>query len=305
MHAIHGLLWEQWRQSRYWVIGTCAFLLMLMAALARFRPWIMTQFYDDPFPLGAFAWVIGFTLLGMLFVNQRMRDISLVFPGRLFTLPCRTMPLVASQLLYKSGIAVLLGGLVALYHGLLLDQESPSALPIYLYLALVAILQALVLIARVAGAWSAIGAGTAGAFLLAGFFHFLEAGWGFAWDEAAPVVSLVAAAAGWCVALACGPAARHGVRKEREARIRFENGTLSLHLLQPVTLHKNFSSPTWAHAWYEWRRVTVWPLRAVLPVVAMLTFYALSGGGEDVALLSRFMLSEWPRRRPAAIFCSG
>lgn len=288
MHPIHGLLWEQWRQTRYWVIGTCAFPLMLTSAVARYRPWILAQFYDDTFPLGAFAWVIGFTLLGMLFVNQRMRDISLVFPGRLFTLPCGTMPLVASQLLYKSAVAILLGGLISVYQWLLLDQEGPSALAIYLYLALVAVVQALVLFARVAGAWPTLGASAVGAFLVVALFDFLESDWGFAWDEAAPFVSLAAVAAGWCVALACGPTARHGVRKEREARLSFENGTISLRLVQPVTFRKNFTSPAWAHAWYEWRRVCVWPLRAVLPVTTLLTLYALSGGDEDMALLSLY-----------------
>lgn len=288
MHTMQGLLWEQWRQTRYWIVGTCAFLTMIIAAVALYRPWLLRQFSGDTFPLDKFAWAIGFTLIGMLFVDQRMRDVSLYFPGRLFALPCRTALLVASQLLYKSVIAVVVGVLIALYHWLLLDQARPSALAVLLFLAMVAISEALVLHATVAGAWAAVGRATLWIGLALGVFYALEGFLNMHESEASVLVAVAAIALGWVQALAWGPAARHGAREKRRGFLTYENRTISLHLPQPVQLRWEFTSPTWAHGWYEWRRVTVWTGRTVVPASAALTLLTLWGADEGMAILTVF-----------------
>ncbi len=286
MHTMQGLLWEQWRQSRLWIVGTCAFLAMLIAAVALYRPWLLAQFHGDTFPLDKFAWAIGFTLIGMLFVDQRMRDVSLYFPGRLFALPCRTLPLVASQLLYKSAIAILLGTLIALYHWMLLDQARPSALAVLLFLAMVAVSQALVLLATIASAWTAVGAGGLWLGAVLGTVYALQEFLDLSESGASAVAASASTALGWGLALAWGPAARHGVGERCKTFLTYENRTISVRLPQPIRFQWDFTSPAWAHTWYEWRRVTVWTVRVVVPASGVLTLLALWGVNEDLALLS-------------------
>lgn len=285
MHAVRGLIWEQWRQSRYWIVGSSAFLLMLTGGVALNRAWIADHFHGH-FELENLAWVIGFTAIGLLFVNQRLREVTLNFPRRQFALPCRTVPLVASHLLYKSGIAVLLGALIALYHWVLLEQDGPSVLPVVLFLALVAATQAVVMLAAILGPWRAVGAGVATGAGALFFFYALEEQLHLSEGDAAVATALGLTVFGWAGALACGPAARHGRRGERRERsglpgFSLGGNTVSLRLAQPVVIRWDFSAPLWAQCWYEWRRVLVWVPRIVLPSVAVLSLNLLRGGNAN------------------------
>lgn len=271
MHAIHGLLWEQWRQSRYWVIGTTAFLILLTGGVWFNRPWIMDEFHNDPFVLDRFAWMVAFTALGLLFINYRIHDVSLQFPRRQFALPCRTLPLMACHLVYKSAIAVLLGGLISAYQWVLMEQAQPSALPIALFLALVAVAQALIMLGALFGPWTGMALGLASAPFTLLLYYALGDVAVLGEDRGAYVTAVVVALIGWAVSLACAPATRHG-RRENPAttpRWAYDGTTLSVRIPRPVVLQWNFSSPVWAQCWYEWRRVLVWVPRVIAPALVL------------------------------------
>lgn len=268
MPAMRGLLWEQWRQSRFWILGTCAFLILLTGLVALKRPWLLWAVDQNVAALDTLVWVVGFTLLGLLFGNEGPGDITLHFPGRLFALPCRTSTLVASQLLYKSAVAVLVGGLVAIYRWMLLDQDLPSPQPIILFLGLVSGVQGLILLAAVRGARSALrwgalagGAGLALIYGLQAVFHLSE-------DGAASVTVVAIAGLGWLVSLACGPGARQGGHIGSDVAYRW--GTVGSRFLPGTELrHRAFSSPAWANCWYEWRRGVIWVPRVLLPATGI------------------------------------
>lgn len=284
MRAFQGLLWEQWRQSRLWVVAAYAFLLVLTVAVTLYRPWMLAQFYGDTYPLDKFAWALGVTLIGMLFVDQRMREVSLHFPRRLFALPCRTVPLVASQLLYKSAIAALMGVLIALYHVLLLKEHSLSLMPVLMLLALVGVCQSVSMIAvafgvRIAVVSAGIGSGLAFLFygLMLNLLMLAEA-------EAAQATALLTALTGWSVAMAVAPASRHGLkRKSFGGRL---SGPALPRIKAPLILEWNFATPVWAHAWYEWRRVTNWTARIAIAAAVLVALSNLGGPLGGFALLS-------------------
>lgn len=276
MHAMRGLLWEQWRQSRYWVLCTCVFLIVLTGVVALGRPWLLRMFGPDFSALDTLAWVVGFTLLGMLFVNQRMGDITLHFPGRLFALPCRTNAVVTSQLLYKSGIAVLLGALIAIFHCVLLSQERPSLHPIILFLALVSGVQGLVLLATVRDTRSALCWGTLAGGLCLTVIYSLQEVLHLSEDAAIYVAASAMTGLGWLVALACGPGARQCGRAETSGKSALSmDGAVSRELSRPVFYIGAFSSPAWAQCWYAWRRTVVWVPRILLPATLLWTLGAL------------------------------
>jgi hypothetical protein len=114
MHTYQGLFWEHWNQSRLWIIGAASFLLLMTLSVWLNHDWIMREFRNDPFELDKFAWVVGFTAVGLMFVNYRVREVNLYFPRRQFALPCRTMPIVLSHLVFKTLAAAGLGLLIAL-----------------------------------------------------------------------------------------------------------------------------------------------------------------------------------------------
>ena len=282
MHTMQGLLWEQWRQSRLWIVASGAFLIMMTFGVWMNHDWIMRHSSNDPFELDKLAWIIGFTAIGLLFVNQRIREVTLQFPRRQFVLPCGTLSLVASHLLFKSLIAVVLGGLIAFYHSVLFAQPQPAYLAIALLLALVASVQALVMLAAIFGPWQAIitGGATAGAALYV--YFYLNEAWRLEHSEAAAFTSLVLIAAGWSVSLACGPAARYGRAGSRAGAgmSAWGGGRIVPRLARPVEIQWVFTAPLWAQCWYEWRQVLVWVPRVLAPSALLCSLVGLTGETE-------------------------
>ena len=194
MHTMQGLLWEQWRQNRLWIVASGAFLLMMTFGVWLNQAWILRHFRNDPFELNMLAWIIGITAIGLLFVDQRLREVTLQFPRRQFALPCGTLALVASHLLFKSLIAVALAVLIAFYHSVLFAQPQSFFMTIMILLALVAVTQALLLAAIFGVVTLLVGAARLPRCV------FLVPGLRYTMEEAATDTSQVLVLVGWIVA---------------------------------------------------------------------------------------------------------
>lgn len=292
MHTYQGLFWEHWNQSRLWIIGAASFLLMMTLSVWLNHDWIMRHSSNDPFELDKFAWVVGFTAVGLMFVNYRVREVNLYFPRRQFALPCRTMPIVLSHLVFKTLAAAGLGLLIALYHRVLLEEPF-SFLPVYLFVALVAVAQALGILASFAGPWMALGAGAFAGLSAFGFYLVLYNYGPTSDPEAVRWTSGGMFALGWVASLTLAPLARRGAGFSRGQGRDRATAKARAHSWIPVSIVWNFRSPVWAHAWHEWRRVVCWVPRVAAPVTVLCVVMLLKGEGE-FALLVLFSLVAIP-----------
>ena len=284
MHSYQGLFWEHWNQSRLWIVGAASFLLLMTLSVWLNHDWIMREFRNDPFELDKFAWVVGFTAVGLMFVNYRVREVNLYFPRRQFALPCRTMPIVLSHLIFKTLAAAGLGLLIALYHRVLLEEPF-SFLPVYLFVAMVAAAQALAILAAFAGPWMALGAGAFAGLSAFGLYLVLKNNGPTIDPEAVRWVSGGMFAMGWAASLTLAPLARRGAGFSRGQGRDGATAKARAQSWVPVSIVWEFRSQSWAHAWYEWRRVVCWVPRVGAPASILCVVMLLSGEGEFSLML--------------------
>lgn len=284
MHTYQCLFWEHWNQSRLWIIGAASFLLLMTLSVWLNHDWIMREFRNDPFELDKFAWVVGFTAVGLMFVNYRVREVNLYFPRRQFALPCRTMPIVLSHLVFKTLAAAALGLLIALYHRVLLE-ELFSLLPVYLFVALVAVAQALGILASFAGPWTAVGAGALAGLSAFGLYLALDDSGPMSDPEAVRWVSGGMIALGWAGSLTLAPLARRGASIARGQGRDRATPRARAQSWMPVSIAWEFRSPSWAHAWHEWRRVVCWVPRVTAPASILCVVLLLKGEGAFALLV--------------------
>lgn len=291
MHVMQGLVWEQWRQSQRWVLGSSAFLLFMMLFTFAFHGWLDRMFNRDLFLLDKVSLGVGITAVGLLFINERIADVSLYFPKRLFALPCRTMPILLSQLLFRSGVAVVLGLLLTLYQRQIGINATLVHGPTAFLLGLVGGIQATLLLATLLGAWRAAAIAVAGGSIAFAFYLALFDVLKFSMNNAMFITCVTIAALGWSISLVIAPIVRQNASgvgspavSERLSR------SLTRSMPRPVLVQWDFGSPAWAHCWFEWRRVLRWLPAAVI-------------AGAVIALLPTMLLQHAPLGTMVYVAC--
>lgn len=278
MHIMHCLIWEQWHQSRRWVVGSSALLFLMMLFTYSFQQMLQRILGRDLFPLDKVSLAVGITAVGLLFVNERVADVSLQFPRRLFTLPCRPTRIVLSQLFYRSLVAMVLGVVVTLYQRQVGVEATLLHGPTGFLLAFVAGAQALILVAALVGTQRAIGSAVAAGVACLLLLYWVNESLNFTLENASLSIGGLIIVCGWGISIACAPLVRHGAART-DSPMKFASVlTLRLHCPSPVILQWRFASPAWAQCWFEWRRVLRW-----LP----LSVLAAATGGVALTLLLR------------------